>query len=534
MRFALNRFGTCLTVLLVLLTFAAVLPSAPSAQAASDRPVMAFYYPWYEPSDWSYSKMSDLPTPTYSGGDDAALKRHIQQADDAGIDALICTWYGPNEDRLDKRCRRLMQLVQESGRDIRVAIIPDQSAAFHGSMRTVDGLAEALNVLKRDFMSHPAYFHFQGKPVVFWFNPPSLGGVGTWQSLRDRADPQREQYWFGGTDNFNYLDVYDALYYFDITWERQPGAAMASYANRLNSYNQSHPGANKPFIGTVMPGYDDLKIRNGHARDRENGNYYRGTWQTVIDRNAAAVVLTSWNEFFEGSHIEPSERYGDLYLRLTKELSDRYRASAGTPPPSPAPTTPPANNGPCRTFPETGQQACGRILEYWEQNGGLPVFGYPITPQREEQVEGRAVQVQWFERNRLELHPENARPYDVLLGRLGFDSLVKQGRDWHTFDKADPNTPHYFPETGHAIAPQFWSYWSSHGLEFDGRAGKSFEESLALFGMPLSEPMMEKSITDGQTYLTQYFERARFEYHPENAGTPYVVLLGLLGSELNK
>lgn len=187
-----------------------------------------------------------------------------------------------------------------------------------------------------------------------------------------------------------------------------------------------------------------------------------------------------------------------------------------------------------RCFDETGYCISGRIREFWEQNGGLPVFGFPITPLQVEQVEGKSVQVQWFERNRLELHPENARPYDVLLGRLGFDSLVKQGRDWHTFDKADPNTPHYFPETGHAIAPQFWSYWSSHGLEFDGRAGKSFEESLALFGMPLSEPMMEKSITDGQTYLTQYFERARFEYHPENAGTPYVVLLGLLGSELNK
>jgi hypothetical protein len=130
------------------------------------------------------------------------------------------------------------------------------------------------------------------------------------------------------------------------------------------------------------------------------------------------------------------------------------------------------------------------------------------------------------------LHPENARPYDVLLGRLGFDSLIKQGRDWNTFGKVDPSTPHYFPETGHAIASQFWDYWSSHGLEFDGQRGKSFQESLALFGMPLSEPVMEKSATDGDTYVTQHFERARFEFHPENAGTSYEVLLGLLGREL--
>jgi uncharacterized protein YkwD len=187
----------------------------------------------------------------------------------------------------------------------------------------------------------------------------------------------------------------------------------------------------------------------------------------------------------------------------------------------------------CRTFPETGHQVCGRLLEYWEQNGGLPVFGFPIDAQADRQVEGRSVQAQQFERNRLELHPENARPYDVLLGRLGADALLKQGRDWTTFPKAAPSTAHYFAETGHAIAPQFWSYWSSHGLEFDGQPGMSHQESLALFGLPLSEAVMEKSATDGQTYLTQHFERARFEHHPENAGTQYEVLLGLLGAELS-
>jgi uncharacterized protein YkwD len=50
--------------------------------------------------------------------------------------------------------------------------------------------------------------------------------------------------------------------------------------------------------------------------------------------------------------------------------------------------------------------------------------------------------------------------------------------------------------------------------------------------MPLSEAAPERSPTDGKTYLTQWFERARFEYHPEQAGTPYEVLLGLLGAEL--
>src|SRR5215510_14347067 len=132
-----------------------------------------------------------------------------------------------------------------------------------------------------------------------------------------------------------------------------------------------------------------------------------------------------------------------------------------------------------RCFPETGQCISGRIREFWEQNGGLPVFGFPTTDQHEEQIEGQPFQVQWFERNRLELHPENARPYDVLLGRLGVDRLQQQGRDWFGFPKSGPQPGcRFFPETGHNICDSILRAWRANGLEFDGRRGASEAESL--------------------------------------------------------
>jgi hypothetical protein len=182
-------------------------------------------------------------------------------------------------------------------------------------------------------------------------------------------------------------------------------------------------------------------------------------------------------------------------------------------------------------FPATGFCIEGRIREFWEQNGGLPVFGFPITTQRDEQIEGRTFQAQWFERTRLELHPENARPYDVLLGRVGADRLVQQGRDWWTFPRSNA-TPgcRYFPETGHNLCGEILAAWRARGLEIDGQPGKSESESLALFGLPLSDPQVEM-LSDGRQYVVQWFERARFELHPEHA-PPYNVLLGLLGVEL--
>ncbi len=184
-----------------------------------------------------------------------------------------------------------------------------------------------------------------------------------------------------------------------------------------------------------------------------------------------------------------------------------------------------------RCFPETGFCIAGRIRAFWEQNGGLPVFGYPVTTQHEELIEGKPFQVQWFERNRLELHPENRAPYDVLLGRLGAVRLEQQGRDWLGFAAGAARAGcRYFTETRHSACGEILAAWRKNGLEFDGKKGKSEAENLALFGLPLSEPQTE-TLSDGREYTVQWFERARFELHPENK-PPYNVLLGLLGNEL--
>jgi acetyl esterase/lipase len=73
-----------------------------------------------------------------------------------------------------------------------------------------------------------------------------------------------------------------------------------------------------------------------------------------------------------------------------------------------------------------------------------------------------------------------------------------------------------FPETGKSVSGRFLEYWQQHG-------------GLAQQGYPISDILQEKSETDGKTYFMQYFERAVFEYHPENK-SPNDVLLTLLGS----
>lgn len=181
-------------------------------------------------------------------------------------------------------------------------------------------------------------------------------------------------------------------------------------------------------------------------------------------------------------------------------------------------------------FPQTGFCVSGRIQEYWQQNGGLPVFGYPIGPQLEETVEGRPLQVQWFERVRLELHPDTPPPYDVLLGRIGVEALEGQGRNWLDFPRSEPRSDcRFFAETGHNVCGPILAAWQASGLQLDGNPAVSAAESLALFGLPLSDEQIET--IEGREYTVQWFERGRFELHPENE-PPYNVLLGRLGVEV--
>jgi peptidoglycan/xylan/chitin deacetylase (PgdA/CDA1 family) len=171
-------------------------------------------------------------------------------------------------------------------------------------------------------------------------------------------------------------------------------------------------------------------------------------------------------------------------------------------------------------FPTTGHHVAEPFLSAWRTNGGLPIFGYPLT----ELIEVDGMQVQYFERARFELHPENAgTEYEVLLTLLGSWLAGEREHPAYTPFPADTPPPtepgrQFFPETGHYLSYGFRDYWHAHG-------------GLRAFGYPISEEFSELNPDTGVEYTVQYFERARFEYHPENAGTFYEVLLGRIGAQ---
>ncbi len=156
-----------------------------------------------------------------------------------------------------------------------------------------------------------------------------------------------------------------------------------------------------------------------------------------------------------------------------------------------------------RYFPETGHNVRGEFLDFFDAQGGLKVFGYPIT--EEFLLDGRTVQ--YFQRARFELHPENPAPYQVQLGLLS-QELGKNMPPGPRYDTTFYQR--YFPETGHTVAFAFLNFFDANG-------------GLTNFGYPITEFVSENG------RIVQYFQRAKFEWYPE-LSPEQRVQLGDLGS----
>ncbi len=179
-----------------------------------------------------------------------------------------------------------------------------------------------------------------------------------------------------------------------------------------------------------------------------------------------------------------------------------------------------------RFFPQTGHTITQPFLDYWNTHGALAQQGLPITDDYQEvnAADGKTYRTQYFERARFEFHPEQTNPqYQVLLGLLGRESVAITdpfGDDNNAPLQVVPGAgSQTFPQTSQTVTGLFLDYWNTHG-------------GLAQQGYPITQAFYEKNQADGKQYITQYFERARFEYHPEQADPQYKVLLGLLGTEI--
>ena len=332
------KFLALLVALTLLISSLTVMPAKVSA--ANNRVILADYMMWYQPDVFDGTKTFDVPASGgYDSDDMGTIQRQVALAQQACLSGFAAHWFGAKEPRTTANFSKLLQA--SSGTNQQHAIV-----LLENSLRraTEKDLSASVNAVLANWANHPTYRKIDGKPVIFFEGMTRpWGGLGAakagWARVRQAADPDRKAIWFAEGLGPTFNPLFDGLYVYRIdhqtaprNWVKQP-----TFATQLRAV-EKQSGVKQYFADSIAPGFDDTrsaKIRGvdvrtpapSFARDRKNGAYYKDTFSVTAQTGGDLMLVKSFNEWIEGTAIEPGSKYGDLYLKLTCELASAYRSA---------------------------------------------------------------------------------------------------------------------------------------------------------------------------------------------------------------
>lgn len=293
--------------------------------ANRQKTLWAFYYPWYSRSDWVSESLQDRPVTPYASSDESAIDRHIEQAQRAGIDGFISSWWGPDSDT-DRNLRKLLTIARE--RNFWVTIYFETLAGENGNPLSGEKIHEWLAYAISQYRDEPAFYKLEGKPLIVVWASGSVP-LETWRQVFARLDEEGlEAVYLAMGYNLASLDVFDGLHDYGVFLYPDLAKTYQSTGRAVRYYPLlGGQGAAKIWAATVQPGYDDTLLpgREGLVQEREEGAFYRSTFEAAIQSDPDFIFITTWNEWWEHTYIEPSELYGDLYLQITREYAERWK-----------------------------------------------------------------------------------------------------------------------------------------------------------------------------------------------------------------
>ncbi len=291
---------------------------------ANSPPVLAFYYAWFDENTWTSGLPADYPAHPYRSANPATIERQVTQAQNAGINAFVQSWYGPQTENNQTETNFSALLNIAARHNFGAAVDVEVTGPFFPNAASVQN---ALATLMATHVQHSAYLRYRGKPVIFFWRQQRFD-TATWAAIRQAVDPNHTTWWIAEGLDPDYLEVFDGLHLYSIAWAGNPAAELSKWPPRIQKV-ENRLGVDKLWAATVMPGYNDLNLNRADSfvRPRNNGNFYRQTWAAARATEPDMLIITSFNEWLEGTQIETSATYGNFYLDLTRQLVNESKAA---------------------------------------------------------------------------------------------------------------------------------------------------------------------------------------------------------------
>jgi glycoprotein endo-alpha-1,2-mannosidase len=335
---------------------------APGSRPASQRLVLAVHYPWYgtpagPTGRWRHWNHARLEMPEgrllgfhdprrltgpgrrdigatnypdagpYDSRDPARIRAQLALVRDAGLDGFAVSWWGrESEEALGLAA--LFPLARQAG-----LVLAPYYETGELWRRGALGVADDLISLLDRHGSEPAWLRVGGIPVVFLYASHRLR-PRMWDAVRARLQATRRRLYLVAdapspewlSTRPDWLSRFDALHVYTPIVFLARGRVVGDVYQR---YAALARWADRPFIPAVAPGFDDRQVRTpGTVVERAEGATYDETWRAARSVDPPWILVSSWNEWHEGSEIEPSAEHGRRYLDATRAWAERFRQGA--------------------------------------------------------------------------------------------------------------------------------------------------------------------------------------------------------------
>jgi glycosyltransferase involved in cell wall biosynthesis len=318
--------------------------SSSASQPVQDgsRPLIGIqYYLWYG-EGFGAQHWNDNPRQGYVGDHPflgfyssemgQTIEHHISQFEAMKLDHVILNLHVDESGMNEVELRSIQNLFEIAGRrksPLRFAI---QISAFDSDS---DRIRSAVMKVAKQYADREEYLRVDGKPVLFWFWSSAYDGNRVlFETMRQAASEFRNlavsprmakgidesQYTF---DFFEGFGLYSPL---EISSEENWVRAWR------NAYDASATAGMSYRMVTVSPGYDDHALMDA-ARDgnpnrvvpRRDGNVYARSLEFAASLSPPPhfIMVSTFNEYHENTHIELSATNGELYVRMTRDFVEK-------------------------------------------------------------------------------------------------------------------------------------------------------------------------------------------------------------------
>jgi hypothetical protein len=274
-------------------------------------PLLAYYYIWFDTQSWDRAKTDYPLLGRYSSDDADVMRQHIQWAKAAGIDGFIVSW--KSTEKLNRRLDQLVQIAEEENFKLAINY---EGLDFDRNPLSQEQVDADLNYFVQRYANKPVFNLFE-KPLVIW--------AGTWEyslnEIESVTETKRNHLLIlaseKNVEGYQRLSEFvdgNAYYWSSVNPDRHSG-----YLDKLKAMGETIHKNGGMWIAPAAPGFDARLVGGTSVVERKDGQTLKTELNAALQSSPDAIGLISWNEFSENSHIEPSQSYGNLYLKVLDE-----------------------------------------------------------------------------------------------------------------------------------------------------------------------------------------------------------------------